>query len=528
MTHTSPMVRCRYDADALVVGGGHNALTCAAYLARGGMDVLVLERRSTVGGCASSDALFGSSVSLCNCDHTMVRASGIVETLDLCRFGLRYVDLDPVRHHLIAGHAGTDGAWTLFHDVDRTLDNLATTHKTQVAGYRRYLDDALPAAALLLATANRFPGPGPLAGELARHGGRGATLLLQLSRDTLAGALARWFDDEDLVAPAAVTGPAVWGLGPYTPGTGLAALGYALSHVVRSGRPVGGSGALTDALAGAVLAGAGRIRTGAEVVSIDCAGDQVVGVTIAGGEQLRAPVVISGADPRRTLVDWVRDPPPGALRLARRWARRPPPDGYESKVDAVVTRRPVFRSDGEAGATGSTVVMAPGLDGIVAAHQAAQRAEVARSPVMMANLPDLCDPSLAPTGGGHLLSLEVLFTPYALRQGWATTKEPQRWLDALAAHTTTPDGIAVEQWRAMTPEDYERRLGLARGYAPSFGGGPLAAVVGRPRALVRYQTPLRGLYLTGAGTFPGAGVWGASGRNAAAVVLAARRKRSAA
>ena len=147
---------------------------------------------------------------------------------------------------------------------------------------------------------------------------------------------------------------------------------------------------------------------------------------------------------------------------------------------------------------------------------------------MMANLPDLCDPSLGPVGGGHLLSLEVLFTPYALRGGWHSAPEPRRWLDTLASHTTATAGLAVRRWRAMTPEDYETELGLVRGHAPSFPGGPLAAIVGRDRPLARYGTSLQGLYLTGAGTFPGAGVWGASGRNTASAVLAAPRRGRAA
>lgn len=508
----------------LVIGAGHNGLVCAAYLARGGMDVLVLERSATVGGCAASDHVLGTAVSLCNCDHTMIRASGIVEELDLHRFGLRYIDLDPARHHVITDDDGTDRAWTIFHDIDRTLDALSRTHPAQVRSYRRYLAAALPAAQLLVATANRFPGPASVATELARHRGQGAGLLLALSRSTLVDALARWFDDEDLIAPAAVTGPAVWGLGPDAPGTGLGALGYALSHLVQGGRPVGGSGSLTEALARAVEAAAGRIRTRCTVEAIDCSGDRVLGVRLAGGERLRAPVVVSAVDPRQTLVEWVRHPPPAARRLARRWAGRPPLHGYESKVDAVVGSRPRLRADPEAGATGSTVVVSPRLGGLIVAQRAARAGAVARSPVMMANLPDLLDGTLIPAAGGHLLSLEVLFTPYEFRRGWADPAEPQRWMAALASHVTNPDALAMQQWRVMTPEVYERRLGLVRGHAPSFAGGPLAAMVGYNRPLSRYATPLRGLYLTGAGTFPGAGVWGASGRNTAVTVLAARHR----
>ena len=116
----------------------------------------------------------------------------------------------------------------------------------------------------------------------------------------------------------------------------------------------------------------------------------------------------------------------------------------------------------------------------------------------------------------------MLWTPYALRGGWAGSAEPGRWLDVYADLVEPGFRASVLRWRAMTPVEYETDFHLDRGYAPSFAGGPLAALVGRDRELTRYQTPVRGLFLTGAGTFPGAGVWGASGRNAAHVVLRSR------
>jgi phytoene dehydrogenase-like protein len=117
--------------------------------------------------------------------------------------------------------------------------------------------------------------------------------------------------------------------------------------------------------------------------------------------------------------------------------------------------------------------------------------------------------------GDHLLSLEVLWTPY----GRVVPEHPARWLARLAELCEPGWLDTVGERRAMTPADYEREFGLTRGYAPSFPGGPLAALLGRHRSLTRYRTPVRGLYLTGAATFPGAGVWGASGRNTAATVL---------
>ena len=139
---------------------------------------------------------------------------------------------------------------------------------------------------------------------------------------------------------------------------------------------------------------------------------------------------------------------------------------------------------------------------------------------MLLNVPSVLDRSMRPAGGGHIFSLEVLFTPYELVGGWSGSGEPRRWLESYAA--LVPPGFldGVQQWRAMTPDRYEPEFSMPHGYAQSFSGGPLAALLGQDPELSRYRTPIGGLYLTGAATFPGAGVWGASGRNTAEVVLA--------
>jgi phytoene dehydrogenase-like protein len=126
------------DHEVVIVGGGHNGLTCAAYLARAGVDVCVLEARDAVGGCASTvEVLGGARVNICNCDHALVRATGVIEELDLASHGLRYLDLEPAQLALPWDAALTP--WFLFSDVERTLQSLALTHPDQVDGYRRYV-----------------------------------------------------------------------------------------------------------------------------------------------------------------------------------------------------------------------------------------------------------------------------------------------------------------------------------------------------------------------------------------------------
>jgi phytoene dehydrogenase-like protein len=167
-----------------------------------------------------------------------------------------------------------------------------------------------------------------------------------------------------------------------------------------------------------------------------------------------------------------------------------------------------------------TAVLTPTVADISAAHQAAMAGRVAAHPIFLANLPSVADPTMGPAEGGHVLSLEALFTPYDLGGGWEASPEPERWLEVYGGHLESGFLDGVRRWRVMTPVDYERQFLMVRGHAGSFSGGPLAALLGREKELTRYRTPVKGLYLSGAGTFPGAGIWGASGRNAARVVLA--------
>jgi phytoene dehydrogenase-like protein len=146
------------------------------------------------------------------------------------------------------------------------------------------------------------------------------------------------------------------------------------------------------------------------------------------------------------------------------------------------------------------------------------RGEIAVRPMFYVNIPSALDESMR-VEGDDVFSLEVLFTPYRLHGGWDGSREPARWLEAFSTLVEPEFLESVRRWRAVTPPDYERDFGLDRGLAPSYGGTALSALVGRDRELTRYETPVRGLYLTGAGTFPGAGIWGASGRNAAHVIL---------
>ncbi len=510
------------DFDAVVIGAGHNGLVCAAYLARSGMRTLLVEARSAVGGTAASEPFAGATVNICNCDHITFRTTPVMDELRLAEHGLRYLDVDPSQTNM-----AWDGspAWATHHDVEATLDSIGRSFPTEVDGYRRYLQAAMPAVRMVFDQANDPPSFTGIAKKVLARRGRGVSTLLRWSRRSAADVMREFFTTDALQGPAMVTGPMVWGLSPELPGTGLGALTYALRHVGTVGRPVGGSGMVPISLERSFRANGGVVRTDTRVTAITCDGPAVRGVTLHDGTEVTAGVVVSACNPHDTFLRWLRNPPPQAHGLVERWRRTPHHEGYESKIDAIITALPHLTAmaglpDDPHPLTG-TVVIAPSLADMHRGFQTMGDGQVLERPGMFLNVPTVLDPSMAPAGQ-HVLSLECLYTPYRLPGGWPTSTEPRRWLEQLAsvAEPGFLDGLG--EWRAMTPDRYESEFHLPAGHATSFAGGPLAALLNKQPELTRYETPVRGLYLTGAATFPGAGVWGASGRNAALTVLASR------
>lgn len=502
--------------DAIVIGAGHNGLVTAAYLARAGVTTLLLEARADVGGTAASETFAGATVNICNCDHLTFRTTPVIDELGLADHGLRYLDVEPAQHNFSWETVRRGRGWSHHHDVEETVADLAVHHPRQVDGYRRYAAAAIPAARMVLEAACEPPSIRSLTALAVRRQLHGVATLLRWSRRSAADVLRSYFDDDAVLGPAALNGPMVWGISPETPGTGLGALAPALRHVGHLGRPIGGSGEVPRVLQAAFEAAGGTLRTKTRVDAILCSADRVSGVQLTDGEQIHAPIVVSACNPHDTFLRWLRHPPAGAARMIERWRAIPAEPGYESKIDAVLTAPPVLR--GGSRPLGATAAIAPGLADIDRGAQLITGGTVLDEPGLLVNVPTLLDPTLAPAGR-HVLSLEVLFTPYHLSGGWADSPEPRRWLEAFAALCEPGVLDSIVEWRAMTPDVYERDFHLPAGHATSFAGGPLAALRNRNPELTDYETAVAGLYLTGAATFPGAGVWGASGRNCATVVL---------
>ena len=519
------------DAQVIVVGAGHNGLICAAYLARAGIDTLLVEARSEVGGCASTVTDLGARFNICHCDHTMIRAVPVADELELAGHGLTYLEPDASGIYLFHDRSEP---WVLFHDIERTLDGLGSSHPGQVAGYERYLADALPVAQLAIEMAKTHPSAPRMLTTVAKTDSArlaAARRLVGWSRRSAAAVLADYFDDWHLIQPAISTGPTVWGAPADAPGTGLAALSYATRHLVRTGRPRGGSGALTEAVRASFEAAGGRVRCDAVVERLLVDDGAVRAVRLTDGDELAAPVVVAACDPHRVLIDWIGEPPPAAARLVDRWRRQPPAEGYESKIDAVLTRAPRFTAltaledrFPDVDLLTPTVVVSPSPDDLTEAHRLRAEGRVAERPTLLVNAPSTLDPMMVPGPGQHVLSLETLFTPYGLVGGWPGSDEPQRWLDLWAGFAEPGFVDSIDRWRVMTPDRYEREFSMHRGHTPAYAASPLRTLVGRHPELSRYRAPVAGLYLSGAGTYPGAGVFGAAGRNAATTVLGDLRR----
>ncbi len=511
------------DADVIVVGAGHNGLISAAYLARAGFDTLLLEARSTVGGCASTVSDLDARFNICSCDHSMIRGMPIIDELDLAAHGLRYVE--PEASFIARSYDGSK-PWVGFHEVDRTLESIAAFYPDQVDNYRRYLDDALPVARLALDIAKTTPTVPHFLREVMTRNPTAAARLLSWSKQSLSDVLRSYFTREQMILPAIAAGPTVWGASPEFAGTGLAAAGYATRHLIKSGRPVGGSGALTDAVEKSFLAAGGRVRCDSAVAKLLLSEGAISGIRLHDGTELRAPTVIAACDPQRVFVDWIDEAPPSGVKLVEEWRSRPVHDGYESKIDAVLTDRPRFRDDEiihehfpELDTIGVTSFVSPTYGEVIEATELRAEGKVAPHPTLLVNVPSVIDDAMQPSDDFDVLSLEVLFTPYALQGGWPQSTEPKRWLQLWGSLLDDQDAdVLVDRWRAMTPDRYEAEFGMHRGHTPAYAASPLATFVRKQPELSRHETSIEGLFLSGAGTYPGAGVFGAPGRNAAAAV----------
>ena len=539
----SPAVVPRAGWDAIVVGGGHNGLTTAAYLAKGGQRVLLLEARDRVGGAAETAELGGVRVPRLADTVGRLRPS-IVKDLGLRAHGLRLVAPD-VR---VFAPQPDGRAVTLWADQARTVEALRAWSASDASHYPDF-DRLVRALGKFLAElAARTPpdikAPGlsdALTGlQLGRTfrglGRHDAHTILRVLPMAVADFVAEAFEADAVRAAIAWRGVRSSFLGPWSAGTTALLLGDSAGNdggaAGQTVFAVGGPGALSEALAAAARAAGAEIRCGARVAAIISRDDHVTGVALASGEEIHAPIVVSGLDPNRTLVGLAD---PVTIGPSMRWRAgnyRTP--GVVAKVNLVLDRLPRFTAAGgdDEQLLRGRILAAPGIDAIERAFDAAKYGRVSETPVIEATIPSLVDPSLvegAPTGT-HVMSITAQYAPYALRDGsWDDPGRADAFGDAVVA---VVDGLApglassVTAREVITPLDLERDYGLTGGH-PLHGEQALDQFfLWRPfLGSARYRLPINGLYLCGSGAHPGGGITGQPGQNAAREILADAKRR---
>jgi len=520
--------------DAIIIGAGHNGLTAAAYLARAGNTTLVLERRDIVGGCCVTEQIApGCRASTTSYIASMLRPE-VIRDLRLAEHGLRMVPCDPALQ--VPFPDGQLVSW--WANRDRVVAELRKISAKDADTFIR-VDDQLKKLARYLQPFFLEPPPEPGTqsfdswSDLFRVGKRfrgiSTTEISQLV-SFLTGSLGEFLDRnyESEKVKTLFLANNVYGKhgGPYQPGSALGLLFHLLSggeHELQGfyGHVMGGMGAITNAMAKAARAFGAEIRTSAAVKQIDSRDGRVRAVVLEDGTEIRARVVLSNADPKRTFLGMVpeRDLPAGFVHAIRGIKM----DGPCAKVNMVLSEEPRFTGTPASydPQQRSLFTLVPSLEFAERCYDTAKFGEIPEQLWVDCVVASNADPSLAPAGK-HIMTSFVQYVPYKLRQGtWEENREQlgDRVIKKIAEYApNVPKAIVARQ--VLTPLDLERTYGLTEGNIFHGDLNLEQLFFNRPVAgWSQYRTPLAGLYLCGAGAHPGGGVTGAPGHNAAYQVL---------
>ena len=519
--------------DILIAGAGHNGLVAAAYLARAGRRVLVLERRELVGGCAVTEELWpGYRVSTAAYLSSLLQQR-IVDDLELERFGYKVDAKDPAFFSPFP-----DGRHLfMWQDRRKTLEEIAKFSRRDAEAYPRFEEHlerlAVFVESLLLTTPPDLPPRRAgdfieylkLAARLAKLERRQVAGLVKIFTQSASDLLDEWFESPEVKVTLATDGVIGANGGPRSPGTAYILLHHCMGGVGGQrglwGFVRGGMGAVTRAMADSARSHGAVIRTNAAVERILVRGGRARGVVLSGGEEIAARVVASNLDPSATFLRLVdgKELDPEFLSAMRHYRT----EGTSLKMNLALDGLPDFRAlPGTPGPQHrATMHICPSIDYVERAWDDAKFGRPSEAPLLEMTVPTMYDPTLAPPGK-HIMGIFLQYAPYTLREGtWDELREPfaGRVLDLISEYAPNIRSIVVDQ-QTLTPLDLERRFGITGGNI-FHGEMSLDQMFSmRPAAgWARYRTPVPGLYLCGSGAHPGGGVMGAPGYNAAREIL---------
>ncbi|MDX1931600.1 MAG: NAD(P)/FAD-dependent oxidoreductase [Capsulimonadales bacterium] len=515
--------------DVVVIGAGHNGLVCANALQRAGLSTLILERRPIVGGAVCTEEIvpgykfdIGSSV------HIMVHQTDIVEAFDLKAHGLEYCPMDPWATYPLPDRSGRYIAF--YRDLERTVESIEAVAPGDGIAYRTFIEKWTPVAKgtfkaflqpptmaslglnLMLAKA---PDADNMVGLHKILSGYGRLIAESFSSPYLRSALS-WL--------AAQSGPP-----PHELGSAPFAGWHAVVHETGAAHPRGGSGMLTQALAKALVAAGGTVRTDAPVERIVVEHGKAVGV-IVGGERIAAKAVVAACHVRTTFGQLLAEADvPADLR--NRLEQINIGNGFGATVRCVSSEMPDYGGGTGSDGRGATVhhgmqLLCPSEEYLRDAYADFFTGHPSRKPPVLAMTFSPIDDTLAPAGQ-HVLSLWSQYFPYRRRDGrsWddGADEMADSILETLYEYAPNLRGRIGERY-IQTPLELERRIGLLQGNVMHVEMSLDQMFCFRPLPeLSQYGTPIPGLFLTGASTHPGGGVFGASGLNTAGVVARSLR-----
>ncbi len=531
------------DYDAIVIGGGHNGLVAAGYLAKAGARTLVLEKRHRVGGAATTEQPFGDDWKITSLSYVVsLMPPAIVKDLNLAAHGYK---IHPQEGYFMPRPGGDDALMLGGKSPAEKKAEIArfSTHDAeQLERYDEWIGGIGKVMGPLLET--KAPNVGSLkpkdlldqakiAWHLRKLGVRGVADVTRLMTMSIADLLDDWFESEPVKAMLAVSGVIGTWAGPAEPGTAYVMLHHHIGDlgdgdIGKWGFPEGGMGAVSDAIAAGARALGAEIRTDSGVTRILTSGGRAVGVALDDGTELRAPVIVTSTHPKIAFLDHLdaSELPDDFRTDIERWNTR----SGVVKVNLALGELPVFKAHPEPSAAvhGGTIVMGPTVEYIEQAFQDARAGRAAAHPFADCCIPSFFDRTLAPEGK-HVMSMFTQWVPHT----WADDPQPgemDAYADRVIDHFSefAPNlRSAIIDRQIVGPHEMQEEYGLIGGNIFHGELSPEQLFHLRPSpGFADYRTPIRGLYQCGSGTHGGGGVTGIPGRNVVKVIKKDRALRS--